>query len=46
VQDADRIILMDGGRITAIGSHEELLASNEIYREIWDSQSKGGNDDE
>jgi ATP-binding cassette subfamily B protein len=46
VQDADRIILMDGGRITAIGSHEELLASNEIYREIWESQSKGGNDDE
>ncbi len=46
VEDADRIILMDGGRITAIGSHEELLEGNEIYREIWESQNKGGNSDE
>ena len=34
VQDADQIIVMDGGRINAIGTHEELLATNEIYREV------------
>ena len=34
VQDADQIIVMDGGRIDAIGTHEELLASNQIYQEV------------
>ena len=46
VQDADRIIVMDGGRIDAIGTHEELLKNNAIYREVYDSQQKGGNEDE
>ncbi len=43
VQDADQIIVMDGGKINAIGTHEELLASNEIYREVYYSQNKIGN---
>ena len=43
VQDADQIIIMDGGKINAIGTHEELLASNEIYREVYYSQNKIGN---
>lgn len=44
VQDADRILVMDGGRIHGLGTHEELLESNEIYREIYESQVKGGGD--
>lgn len=46
VQDADRIIVMDGGTINAIGTHEELLKHNEIYREVYTSQNKAGDDDE
>ena len=46
VEDADRIIVMDGGRISAIGTHEELLKSNEIYREVYTSQTKAGDHDE
>ena len=46
VEDADKIIVMDGGRIDAIGTHEELLRSNKIYREVYDSQQKGGGEDE
>lgn len=41
VQDADKIVVMDNGRIDAIGTHEELLKSNKIYREVYESQTKG-----
>lgn len=44
VQDADRIIVMDEGRIHGFGTHEELLTSNEIYREVYESQTKNGGD--
>ena len=46
VEDADRIIVMEGGRINAIGSHKELLANNEIYRDIYISQNKAGVENE
>ncbi len=42
VEDADKIIILDNGMINAIGTHEELLASNEIYKEVYNSQMKGG----
>lgn len=42
VEDADRIIVMDQGRIDAIGTHEELLKTNRIYQEVFTSQQKGG----
>ena len=45
VEDADRIIVMDGGRISAIGTHEELMQSSEIYREVYTTQNKGGEQD-
>lgn len=44
VQNADRIIVMENGRIDAFGTHEELLATNEIYRDVYESQV-GGNAD-
>ena len=42
VEDADRIIVMEGGTINGIGNHRELMDHNEIYREIYISQNKGG----
>ena len=45
VQDADKIVIMDKGQILAVGNHEELLASNEIYKEVYTSQNKGGDED-
>ena len=44
VQDADRIILMEGGRISAIGTHEQLLQSSPVYRDIYNSQNRVGGD--
>lgn len=46
VQEADRILIMDGGRIVAMGTHEELLKSSPIYQEVYESQNKGGQEDE
>lgn len=45
VEDADRIIVMEGGRINGIGTHRELMENNEIYREIYTSQNKAGDQD-
>jgi len=44
VQDADRIIVMEDGRVHGFGTHEQLLADNEIYREVYESQTGGGGD--
>ena len=44
VQDADRIVVLDDGRISGIGTHWELLENNKIYKEIYEAQSKGGGD--
>ena len=46
VMDADRILVLDGGKITAFGAHEELLRSSDIYREVYESQVKGGGEHE
>ena len=46
VQDADLILVMDGGRIAALGTHEELLQTSPIYREVCEQQTKGGDSDE
>ena len=44
VQDADRIIVMDAGKITDIGTHEQLLETSSVYREVYDSQQKGADE--
>ena len=46
IEDADKILVMDGGKISAMGTHEQLLESCGIYREIYESQTKGGEDHE
>ena len=43
VEDADRIVVMEGGRVEAVGTHRELLQSSTIYQEVYASQVKGGN---
>lgn len=44
VQNADRIIVLDDGKVNGFGTHEELLKNNAIYREVYDSQTQGGGD--
>ena len=44
VQSADRILVLNEGKVDGFGTHEELLAGNEIYREVYESQTKGGGD--
>ena len=46
MEDADMIIVMDNGEINGIGTSEELLKTNDIYREVYESQVKGGADNE
>ncbi len=46
VQDADKIIVLDEGKISGVGTHGELLKTNEIYRDVYESQMKGGDKDE
>ena len=46
IEDADQIIVLDGGRISGVGTSEELLRTNDIYREVYESQVKGGEADE
>ena len=46
VQDADLILVMENGKIAQKGTHEELLATSEIYREVWEQQTNGGDKDE
>ena len=46
IENADQIIVLDEGKIMGVGTSEELLATNEIYREVYESQVKGGEDDE
>ena len=45
VEDADKIIVLDNGEINGFGTHKELLESNEIYKDVYESQTKGGNTD-
>jgi ATP-binding cassette subfamily B protein len=44
IQDADRIIVLDGGRVDGFGTHQELLENNEIYRSVYEGQTQGGGD--
>ncbi len=46
IEDADQIIVLDEGKIMGVGTSEELLKTNDIYREVYESQVKGGNEDE
>ena len=46
IQDADKIIVLDGGEVSAFGTHQELMESSEIYKEVYNSQVKGGQDNE
>ena len=43
VENADKILLLDGGKIVACGNHSELMKTSEVYREIYETQTKGKN---
>ena len=42
VQDADQIVVLDDGKIADVGNHQQLMKNSEIYREVYESQNKGG----
>ena len=46
IEDADQIIVLDDGKVMGVGTSEELLKTNDIYREVYESQVKGGGEDE
>ena len=44
VEEADKIIVLDNGKIDGIGTHDELIKTNKIYKDVYESQTKGGKD--
>ena len=46
IQDADQILVIDDGKISGLGTHEELLKSNAMYKETFEAQNNGGDFDE
>ena len=46
VQDADKIVVIDNGKINGIGTHDELIENNSIYREVFESQTRAGDFDD
>ena len=46
IEDSDKIIVLDNGKIDGFGTHEELMKTNKIYQDVYNSQTKGGLADE